>query len=487
MGRDTARPGPVNRPLTLDMSRIVATLGIFALTLCGCAMKPTGFDAVTRLPVEARGEYERQLIVTLTEVAPSLATPAGASPKAYGYTSRYEPSPYTRRISNQIADEYGLTWVAEWRINVLNVHCIVFRARDVTARSDAMRRLMSDPRVESVQPMHRFRTTAETPVYNDPYLSLQRHVETLRVADAHRWSQGRGVRIAVIDTGADLNHPELAGRVPIARNFVDNDQATFFSDAHGTAVVGVIGAATNNGHGIVGVAPQVDILALKACWHSAPDESATCNTLTLAEALAFALDRRAAVINMSLAGPEDPLLRRLVELALARGTIVVGPSTEVNSDANSFPASIAGVLAVADADGLGPLVSAQLAAPGREILTLAPFGRYDFLSGVSLSSAMVSGVVALLLERNHALTPANVRALLEKTASAVSVRDESRRVVNACDAVASVVHQTGCAAPDPARKNRAAARSTAPGSAGHSGESRRKSGPQRETARTRRE
>jgi subtilisin family serine protease len=429
------------------MTRAGATLVLTVLAaLCGCAGRPLVFNSATRIPAVATQDAARQLVVTIRDGVPSLEASPGGTPKSYGSSPQYRPSAYARRISDEIAREYGLTWVAEWRIDVLDVHCVVFRAKDADEQRKVLQRLTADQRIESVQPMNEFGTTTGGAQYNDPYFPLQSHVEAMRVPEAHRWARGRGVKVAVIDTGVDLDHPDLIGRIRLARNFVDDDETKFSADPHGTAVTGVIAAAVNNGRGIVGVAPEVQILALKACWHSEKRGSASCNTLTLAEAIAFALEARAAVINLSLTGPSDPLLTRLVEVAIGRGTVVVAAKPASAAGGGAFPVDIPGVLGVADADvSVAGEAGADIRAPGREILTLVPRGGYDYLSGVSLSSAMVSGVVALLLERNRALTPTAIESLLERTASRRQRPGAGAYVlVNACDAVASVAQAARC-------------------------------------------
>lgn len=397
---------------------------------------------------DVMSDAERQIVITIREASTPLAGTAGSTPKAYGDSSRYRPSAYVQRVTRQIAREYGLTRIAEWRIQVLNVHCVVFGASDLEAQAEALRRLQTDPRIESAQPMNEFHTATSTG-YNDPYFPLQKNVEVLRVPEAQHWSQGRGVRLAVIDTGVDTNHPDLAGRVRVSRNFVDKDDEAFRGDAHGTAVAGIIAAAINNGVGIVGVAPEVELIALKACWHRSASAPAVCNTLTLAEALAFAIAKNAAIINLSLTGPNDPLLKRLVDVALVRGAIVIGADARRSDADSTFPVSIQGVLAVTDADA--DTDSEALAAPGNEILTLAPAGHYNYVSGVSLSSAMVSGIVALLLERDRKLTAAQIQSLLERTASTLAINTADtgttrapKKVVDACRAVAEVVREEAC-------------------------------------------
>jgi subtilisin family serine protease len=321
--------------------------------------------------------------------------------------------------------------------------------------------------------MNMFATSSRASEYNDPYFALQKGVEEIHVPEAQRWSKGRGVTIAVIDTGVDTSHPELAGRVKLTRNFVDDDEQRFQMDRHGTAVAGVIAALTNNGQGIVGIAPGADLMVLKACWQEQVSAPAVCNTLTLAEALAFAIERRSRIINLSLTGPSDPLLTRLVGRAVDQGILVLGASVARPEGASKianapttfdagFPLSVPGVIAVADADTVARATSTSaagapalntvanvqpaqrplLAAPGQEVLTLAPGGRYDYVSGASISTAMVSGVVALILERGQRMQAAEVRSLLERTG--YTGPDATLRIVDACDAVASLIRAQGC-------------------------------------------
>ncbi len=433
------------------MLRILPTL--LAFLLAACVTQGTRNSEATRVPVDAQARSARQLVVTIRDTKSALRLAPGSTGSTY-YGYSYRASAYAQRVVAELEREYRIEWIAGWRIDLLSVHCVVFQAPDTAIRDALIIRLRRDPRVEAVQPMQQFETTAHAAEYNDPYFRLQKGVEEMRVPEAQRWSQGRGIAVAVIDTGMDIAHPELAGRIHIARNFVDDDAVRFRTDRHGTAVAGVIAALTNNGTGIVGVAPGAELLALKACWQERPDGAAVCNTLTLAEALAFAIERRARVINLSLTGPDDPLLARLVARALELGILVVGACETPGAVKSGFPLDVRGVIAVADADdwqsvapGSVPAdVSAEsspvLAAPGHEVLTLAPGGRYDYFSGPSLSAAMVSGVVALVLERSPRLSIAEVTSLLQRTAATSS--DRATRLVDACAAVAAVVRAPAC-------------------------------------------
>ncbi len=409
--------------------------------LAACITASGNIDSAMRMSASDRERDARQIVVTIADDGIRVRNAAGASPRPYAVDG-YAPSPQAQRVAADLARQYGLERVAAWRIEALGVHCVVFDVGGDRSRDAMLTTLRNDPRVESAQPMQRFVTAGREGGYNDPYYRLQTGVEALQVSGAHRWSYGRGVRVAVIDTGMDVTHPELAGRVRLTRNFVDGDEEQFRQDRHGTAVAGVLAATVNNGVGIVGVAPEVEILAFKACWHREPGGPAMCNTLTLAAALAAALENGTHVINLSLWGPSDPLLGRLVEKALQAGITVVAPANGANPQ-RSFPLHVPGVLAVADASDRSKAANARLAAPGRDVLTLTPAGHYDYVSGASISSAMVSGVTALLLERRRNLGPAEIAALLERTAHA-GAGEPGQRIVNACDAVAALIGSAGC-------------------------------------------
>lgn len=350
-----------------------------------------------------------------------------------------------QRTLGDLQARYDLRPVALWPMKSLGIPCVLLEApqgRDPAALAE---RLAADPRVESAQPVFRFdvlaRTDGEADGYNDPYAQLQHAAQDLRVSAAHRRATGRGVRVAVVDTGVDFSHPDLVDRVVAVRDFVSRGSqgdSTFTADVHGTGIAGVIAASANNGVGIVGIAPQAEILAAKACWPTSEDPGkATCDSYTLAQALDFAIDQGSRVINLSLTGPRDPLLVRLVAAAVERGITVVAAAASPRNP--GFPASEEGVLAIGTVptDSLPGLQGTPLTAPGVDILTTVPGEGYDFLSGSSLAAAHVSGVVALLLERSPELTPAATADLLTRTSHPSN--PHGAIVVDACAALAEVV------------------------------------------------
>ena len=345
-------------------------------------------------------------------------TPEGVAPGTTGGPQvmvMLAPAPPAILGSNTaaLAQAYGLRTVYSWNLASLGEQCVVFEVTGGRQAEAVARRLASDPRVSSVQTIETFEVLADAKPWNDPYAHLQHSAEALHLEQAHRWATGKGVRVAVIDTGVDLDHPDLRGRVVKAQNFVDQGERSFTTDFHGTAVAGVIAAAANNEVGIVGVAPQAEIYALKACWQQPPGaREAVCNSYTLAKAADFAITQGAQVLNFSLAGPPDALLARLIKVALERGIVVVAAAPS-KPDGRSFPASLEGVIGISGSDPPGP---AFLGAPAVDILTTVPHGSYDFFSGSSLAAAQASGVAALLLERNPRLKPAELAALFHKTA-----------------------------------------------------------------------
>jgi len=281
-----------------------------------------------------------------------------------------------------------------------------------------------------------------TPFYDDPYLPLQHGLLSMQAEQSHRWASDAGVTVAVIDTGMDLQHQHLAGRVLALRNFVDRDEARFQRDIHGTAVAGVIAASANNGSGPVGIAPGATMLPLKACWQvEYAGDGTTCSSFTLVKALNVAIQSEVDVINLSLAGPRDALLERLVRTALERDVIVVGATTPAGAE--QFPASVPGVIAAtADVSEF----SAGALAPGHKVLSARPQDNYQFFDGSSFSAAHIAGLAALVKEMEANGQPIDLLALLERTA------DPRTGEVSACRALASLAgEETGVCPGKPVR------------------------------------
>lgn len=382
---------------------------------------------------------ERQILVTLRLPPPHFRPDSNY---AGNYESRFGRDAW-RRIAAALADEHRLQLIAEWPIPALGVDCFVMAFAEGESAARIAQRLAADPRVEAVQSMNVFRVLG----HNDPLYPLQPSAKLWHLAEMHEFVTGRNVLIAEVDTGIDLDHPDLRGQISVARNFVDD--GPYPAEVHGTAVAGIIAARADDGVGIAGVAPHAKLLALRACWQAAGDRGAAlCNSFTLAKALQFALDRRAQVINLSLGGPPDRLLQRLLDVALAQGVTIVSASDPGRSD-GGFPASHAGVLAVAG-DDTQILRGEVLLAPGRDIPTTLPGGRWSLVSGSSFAAAHVSGVAALLRELNPRILPAQVRDALAPASKAGLLADRPV-MIDACAAIARATRAFACVSTTEAR------------------------------------
>ena len=423
---------------------------LLALATGACSTSPVRIQSAA-LTDQVSSSPERFIIAAVDNGPAGFQPRAGSSPRGYDGVASYGPSELARQTMRSLENKYGVHEVSAWPIAPLHMHCAVLEVPAGMNRDTLLAAMAHDERVKLAQPLQSFSTRTEAghpEGYNDPYVELQRGFQQMDVADAHPWSRGEGVKVAVIDTGADTEHVDLRANVAGAVNFVDSDDKQFQRDRHGTEVAGVIAAVANNGEGIVGIAPSAHLLLLKACWQlQAGADAARCNSFTLARALVAALDAHVQIVNMSLAGPPDPLLSGLIREGLRRGVLFVGAAPHDTGETGEGLLHEPGVIEVASA-GNKPESNSVLYAPGREILTLLPGGHYDFASGDSIATAQVSGVLALLLAKKSALSAADAYRLLRNTSSRPSDPSahpsDDGAFVDACAAVVSLVGRGSC-------------------------------------------
>lgn len=367
-------------------------LALLVLCLFGAARA----DAADPQAVPASAEAPPQLLVLLNLPAPHFR-PDGS------YTAGYADaagSAARRGIASALARSNGLVLATDWPMPILGVDCYVMDVPAPLQASEVAVQLARDPRVSWAQPMNVFRPLA----HNDPLFGLQPAAREWRLAEMHAVSTGKGVRVAIIDSNVQLDHPDLAGQVLQSANFIGARADP--AESHGTAVAGIVAARADNGVGIAGVAPQARLLALRACRQASATDT-VCTTLSLALAMHAAIDRGAQVINLSLGGPPDRLIEQLVRAALERGIGVVAAAnrTMVNG---GFPAAVRGVVAVVD-EAVGATPAGMVAAPGTDVPATLPGSRWGMVSGASYAAAHVSGLLALMLEAQgrtkHAAQP----------------------------------------------------------------------------------
>jgi subtilisin family serine protease len=241
-------------------------------------------------------------------------------------------------------------------------------------------------------------------------------IDKLHLHDAHGIALGANVTVAVIDSLVDTAHPDLAGS--IAGQF-DAVATTDKPDDHGTGMTGAIAAHRR----LLGVAPRARVLAIHAFSPDAqhPQQATTQNIVA---GIDWAIAKGARVINMSFAGPYDPLLQLALKKAHDKGVVLIAAAGNMGPQSPPlYPAAdenVIAVTAVDESDKLMPQANqgahVALAAPGVNVLETAPRASYNFTTGTSVAAAHVSGVAALILERNPGIDPATLEEALFSTA-----------------------------------------------------------------------
>ncbi|MET4676990.1 MULTISPECIES: S8 family serine peptidase [unclassified Luteibacter] len=361
-------------------------------------------------------DSRRDIVLAVANPLAPMSTHAGSNVLGYAASGHYGAGQRAAGVLAELKKHYDLQEVAGWPITALSLYCIVVKPAAGVDRDAVIAALAKDERVQLAQPLQDYAVyTEQAPPdahrYNDPYVDLQRGFVATDAALAHTVSQGDGVRVAVVDTGADLTHPDLQARIHDTQDDVGTDAGAFDRDAHGTEIAGVIAAVGDNHQGMVGIAPKATLSLYKACWYPpGGHDGARCNSFTLAKALAAVNDTDARIVNLSLGGPADPLLGKLLEHLLGQGRIVVA-ALPPNGSERGFPDSADGVIVVR-AVSTTAAPPGVLSAPGNDILTTQPGGSYDFSSGSSLAAAHVSGILALLLSIEPNLDARTARDLL---------------------------------------------------------------------------
>ncbi len=297
-----------------------------------------------------------------------------------------------------------------WRINDGRPVAVVIRA------------LQADPRVVGAvlgaQPNYLYALQEDAaaakpdpaPAQTD---SAQYALAKLHLTEAHAIAKGENVVIAVIDTPIDATHPELAGVITAT---FDATGAADKPLPHGTGMASAIAA-----HGkLIGSAPNVKLISVAAFGRVRTQGT----TFNIVKGLDWAANANANIINMSFAGPADPELAAMLASARAKGLVLIAAAGNAGPTSPPlYPAADPNVIAVTATDiddrlferaNRGAYIA--VAAPGVNILVAAPDGGYQTTSGTSVAAAEVSGIAALMIERNRKLDPASVRRVLMSTA-----------------------------------------------------------------------
>ncbi|MEH2526639.1 S8 family serine peptidase [Bradyrhizobium sp. AZCC 1620] len=315
--------------------------------------------------------------------------------------------------ADELARRHGLERITSQSFPLLGGTIGLFRIVDNRPVDAVRRELAADGSVRSVQ--LNFRYFLQDQKASTEGDAAQYAIARLRLPQAHALVRGMNVTIAVIDSGVDAKHPELANSVADSFDALGSKEGPH---THGTGIAGAIVAHAR----LMGSAPEARLIAIRA--FGAGSKGAESTSYVILRGLDYAAEHGAQIINMSFAGPKDPLIERGIAATAARGILMVAAAG--NAGAKSpplYPAANPNVIAVSATDAQEKLFVASnrgnhiaISAPGADIFLPAPDEKYQITSGTSFSAAYVSGVAALMLEHNPALKPNDVRALLTKTA-----------------------------------------------------------------------
>lgn len=265
----------------------------------------------------------------------------------------------------------------------------------------------------------------DTPVHafgvsNDPQRSYA--FDNVTFEDAWYANTGTGIIVAVVDTGVQADHPDLAGQLLAGETIlsgVSTPNVAVDGNGHGTHVSGIIAALANNATGVTGAAPGVQILPVKAMGDGGSGLASD-----VAAGIDWAVLNHAKVINLSLgSGTDNALLAKSVSDAIAAGVVVVAAAGNDNNALASYPAAYDGVIGVASVDSSNMKssfsnfgASVDLAAPGSLIKSTWTGGTYANDSGTSMASPFVAAAAALAMKKYPLETPAEITTRLENSA-----------------------------------------------------------------------
>jgi len=409
---------------------VIFRAAILSLALAAGLVAPAGAQK-SATPID-----QAQDVTANREILVMLRLPARHYRPNARYGGRYDDraaQEARRRLAAEIARDNGLELIEGWSMPLIGVDCYVMRVPDGKSIEGVMAQVSRHRMVAWSQPLNSYETLANSRP-DDPLYAVQPAASAWRLADLHGVATGRGVKIAVIDSKIETGHPDLRGQFETSRDFLADRPGA--AENHGTGIAGVIAAKSDNGVGISGIAPGARLMALRACFERPRGNSmaATCNSLSLAKALQFALERGADIINMSLSGPSDRLLASLIGVGLDRDVSFVAAFDPSRPD-GGFPASVPGVIPVAE-ESLRSVPAAVYRAPGRDVPTTQPGGRWYLVNGSSFAAAHISGLLALLREERG--TPAATAALARTSSGGVDACATLVGVSDNCDCSCSL-------------------------------------------------
>jgi len=354
-------------------------------------------------------KYQRFIVMLTLLVVSALAVtvaPTAASPNMVNVNIVFDGQVDTQLLSNmnaQVVHEFSS-----------------FSGVTVTIPENAVNRLNNNPNIVS------WEYDAQAQILQDSIDWGVDRIDAERVwggaenaVDVTGSVAGDGVKVAVIDTGIDYNHEDLAVNYAGGYDFYNNDPDPMDDHGHGTHVSGTIAALDNDITGSqVGVAPHAQIYALKVC-----SSSGSCPSSAIAAAIDWAASNGMDVASMSLGGSYSSAVDQAGQSAYAAGVLLVAASGNDNGQPVSYPAANEEFIAVGATDSNDNIASfsnvgsnQELVAPGVNIRSSLPNNQYAAWSGTSMATPHVSGVAAMVKSANPNLSNVEIRNILTSTA-----------------------------------------------------------------------
>lgn len=251
---------------------------------------------------------------------------------------------------------------------------------------------------------------------NDPYLGSEWHLAKTNAPTAWDRALGRGVTIAILDTGVESSHPDLAAAMVPGWNFYDNNSNTADVYGHGTAVAGTAAAIANNAQGVSGVAGAAKIMPIRIC-----DPSGSATYSAMAQGLTWAVDHGARVANISYVAADSSAVISAAQYMKSKGGLVTTSAGNYSRDMGITPTTaLIPVSATESNDALASWSSwgafVAVSAPGSGIYTTTTGASYGSMSGTSFSAPVTAGVIALMMSANPTLSSSTIESMLYSTA-----------------------------------------------------------------------
>jgi subtilisin family serine protease len=324
-----------------------------------------------------------------------------------------KPTAPETALSTVVTDE-NLTRIAEAELALLQRTVHRYAITDGRSVAQVVAALEANRNIEQAQPDYVY-DLMEGEVIG--FSGLQYAHKQLHVEAAHLLSTGEGVGVAIIDSRVDTKHPALAGAVLASYSSVDTPSEQ--PDGHGTAMAGAVAAKGQ----LTGVAPGAKLLVAE-CFSRDKEGRMNGVTYNILKSVDWAFGQQAAVQNLSFAGPRDPMLSRLMKEAAAKGTVFFAAAG--NGGPKSvplYPGADENVIAVTAVDKADVVFARAnrgrhiaVAAPGVDVVVLAPGNAADLSTGTSIATAHLSGLAALAIGKVGKIDEKQFRALLKTSA-----------------------------------------------------------------------